>query len=347
MKTLIKQMVLACAVTLPVWADGLSRGGIFERQFLYEEEVHVLRAAESCMSIYYYENTNKKEKLAAAVQELRKMVEKYPDEVNDCETSHGASFTALRAAVDLNDVELVRFLLDHGAHPFFGLMGEMEKVLAPDSKTHPEIVKMLREAREKYSPLEGAIAEAYLPCRHNWVCAGLYYDREDMPQSLGEHAAFDRLPKSAVWGRQPRGYRDKPRTVVLEGLVEAEDGVAFVAAAIGVSDDGRIVSIDRQVLREGAANPTASRSNYWITNTPYVFTKSQADGSVTMLFFDMSEDQQTLQKLTRLTLSRQGEVLRTEQLYPHTHSGTEYKQVGGRTSTEGVALPAADLLLSN
>ena len=346
MKIRMNQIVLACAAALPVCADGLYRGGVFERQFRFYEDEHVVNAADYCLSVYYHEKNGREEKLAAAIRELREMVEKYPDELNDCVQSHGASTTALSVAVELGDVELVRFLLDHGAHPFFGMMGEMEKVLAPDSKTNPEIVKMLREARKDYSPLEGAIAATYLPERHNWVCDFLYYGRKDMPRSVDSHAAFDRLPKAAEWGRIQPVYKYKTHAVVVEGLTEQADGVAFVAASLGVSKDGRILVIDRQILREGEENPAQSTGNYWITNTPYVFTKPQADGRVVMLLFDMAEDKQTLQKLTCLTLSMQGEVLRSEQIYPHAHSGSEYKQVGGRTVTEGFELPAADVLLN-
>lgn len=345
---ILKAVVLACAAALPVWADGLTRSGVFDRQLHSHESSHVLPAADSCLSVWYHENNNREERMAEAIRTLREAVLQYPEEVNDCEIHHGASLTALEAAVEMNDVELVRFLLEHGALPFFGLAGEMESMFDPARKRAPEILNMMREALRKYSPLEAAIALKYLPQRDMWSCDRLhYYEREDMPNSTGPHAAFDRLPKAAVWGLPHPFYKTMSRALVVEGLVAGEDGVAFVAAGLGISEDGRMLSIERCILREGEENPTKSLSNYIITNTPYVFTKALADGSVSVLVFQMSEDKQTLQKLTRLILNMQGETLRTEQLYPHSHSATEYKQVDGRTSTEGLELPAADLLLAD
>lgn len=137
MKTHILIMACAMALTLPAmdksFADGAVypgdvdkpfklindpeyKGHVIEACHAYMEAVDATRNPELAPSL---SESECREKLAAAREELMKRVEMYPDEINDTDWGHHAFETSpFFAAVYGNDLDLVVFMVKRGALPF-------------------------------------------------------------------------------------------------------------------------------------------------------------------------------------------------------------------------------------
>lgn len=96
--------------------DPKYKGHVIEACHAYMEAVDATRNPELAPSL---SESECREKLAAAREELMKRVEMYPDEINDTDWGHHAFETSpFFAAVYGNDLDLVVFMVKRGALPF-------------------------------------------------------------------------------------------------------------------------------------------------------------------------------------------------------------------------------------
>lgn len=330
-----------CLAVLPAWGDGYMSPGDYTQQWRSEAEGNGRGAVIQAVDRYWCDRDTLPEEHEARREGLRKAVLAHPAAVNDCEYACGAPFSALSAAVWLDDVEMVDFLLAHGAYPFGGSMHETMEMLNP-AKTDARIIESLRKAQCGVNVLEALVKAAEMPERSWWRCPHLMSEQYEGAVAATADGGFTRLPQKARFDTE--GLRDGEAVLVrLEGLVEsAEQGaVSFVTIGLGVSPDGRLLSLDQRVLREGAERPSEVWSPYIITHVPYVFTIPRAEGGVSILTFNREA-----KTLTHTVLDKNGAPVSSELLCPRVHKGGEYKRgEGGRLSTEGFELPAADVLL--
>lgn len=85
-------------------------------------------------------------------------INQYPDEVNDYGFDDGFVVTPLSLAIELNDVELVRLLLDKGAFPFLPNSEEIEGLFGRGplvgTSYDMRIIRMISSAQNKYPVYE-------------------------------------------------------------------------------------------------------------------------------------------------------------------------------------------------
>lgn len=335
----VKGMMVACMAALPVWADGSMMPGDYTQQWRNYAEDNGRGEVIAALDRYWCDRDTLPEEHEARREGLRAAVLENPKRVNDCERACGEPFSPLSAAVWLNDVEMVDFLLEHGAFPYGGSTRETEEMMNP-AKTDPRIIESLRKAQRQIDVLEELVKAAEMPTRSSRACPHMQYD---FPVQSSARGGFSRVPQAARYSPDYNSARGE-FLVCLEGLVQQEEqggAVAFAAVGLGVSEDGRLLSIDRRMLPEGAEQQQVEWRPLIVASVPYVFSIPRKDGGVSILTFNREA-----KTLTLTVLDKNGAPVNTESLCPRTHCGKVYKRgTDGRTITEGFELPAAEVLL--
>jgi len=146
-------------------ADGTILPGVMERDadaslhggLNSPDASHVISATDAYLQLV--RSDGPRSDLRAAREALKKAVLQFPDEVNDCCYECGSTaWTALSIAATYNDCDMVSFLLDNGAYPFFASTQEMQELLAPGSRVDAKIKEKLVAAQRVYNLLEAIIS---------------------------------------------------------------------------------------------------------------------------------------------------------------------------------------------
>lgn len=138
-------------------ADGvILPGDITKGRIVGFENTHVIRAADRYLQ--KIRSDGPREEVDEEREKLKNCILQYPDEINDCYYESGANgSTALSIAARYNDSEMVRFLLAHGACPFFPSTKEMQDLFSNEDISK-EIKQELRAAQRSYNILEAIIS---------------------------------------------------------------------------------------------------------------------------------------------------------------------------------------------
>lgn len=195
--------------------------------------------------------------LETAAPKILKVVEQYPDEVNDIIAQDGVACTALESAVKLNDAALVKAMLDRGAIPF-SYYGDESLI---SKHTSPEVAKLIREAQSKYR-----LAKMLLDSR-NSACRDTneqMIPTPDLPRPQATGEPFSRKPRGAY-------FDPVAAAAIYEYSLPplCRDGVTtFYTLQFTVSQDARSVMVIR--YRQQSPSPenriTISRSSFPITS---------------------------------------------------------------------------------
>ena len=158
-----KTLLIICSAILASFtlnnanADGVVLPGDITKERIYGfENTHVIRAADRYLQ--KIRSDGPREEVDEEREKLKNCILQYPDEINDCYYESGANgSTALSIAARYNDSEMVRFLLAHGACPFFPSTKEMQDLFSNEDISK-EIKQELRAAQRSYNILEAIIS---------------------------------------------------------------------------------------------------------------------------------------------------------------------------------------------
>ena len=152
----MRHLLFFFAFTELLYADGAILPGVVENEVsLQKSEHHVIWATSDYLQVIRSDSSP--DEISKVREELKKCILNFPDEINDCYYESGTEgWTVLSIAAAYNDTELVLFLLDNGAYPFFASTRQMQELLSnPDID---EIIKRsLKEAQQTYNILEASI----------------------------------------------------------------------------------------------------------------------------------------------------------------------------------------------
>ena len=334
-------LVVAVVMVPQVWGDGYFVPSDYVRPDMEQDDAEIYGSpVMTAANKYNYEPTpENREKLMAALKE-------HPEQVNDFQYDHG-EYSPLLIAIQQNDYELVNHMINLGAEPMCTdplKLGEMLR----DEKLDKRIVEKLTFELRIAGVHESCVKARLLPKRQPWSCSSLGEYRKPMVSAVGDdmrYRTFSRVPAAAEWLTE--GCGSTPAMVpmnllVQEGLQSGEDGrTVFVRMGLGLSQDGKLMCVEVDTLREGEKEVQRRIARYHISLTPYVFTIPRKDGKTSIIAFCKDAKQ-----VSHTVLGENGQPESTELLYPRAHQGTEYKRENGRTTTEGFELPAAEPLLS-
>lgn len=341
MNPINRALLILSVAALPVWADGYFVPSDYTRHYMQDMPnsmwpSHVMKAVDE-----YYQQYHSGQPIAPYREKIIEAVKKYPNELNDFAYDHGV-YSPLGVAVRLNDYELVDFLIRQGIVPVFDYYSEMEKLLAPNSKVDPRIVEMVRRALDWKKLQEACVKSRLLPDINPWSYTSLYSYERPLPELVDQKKSFSRVPDPAEWMINDEKLDN---ILVLEGLREAKEkradgnNVSFVRMGLGLSQDGKCMTVQLLTLRGGTPEYRVMRHH--ISLVPYVFTIPRKDGGTSIITFSRESKQ-----VCHTVLAKDGQVARTELLYPRPHKGTEYKYTeDGHTTTEGFELPEHDYLM--
>lgn len=156
-----------CATALAVLSAAMVKadGGVYpgnldKRPLMHSDEGykgHVIEACTAYMEAIEDSRTptcplsakEHKERIAILREELKKRIEKYPDEINDTYWGHHAlTASPLYAAVYGNDCDLLKYVLEKGALPF------LPDYCYSDLELSRDVESILYHARSQYNMLE-------------------------------------------------------------------------------------------------------------------------------------------------------------------------------------------------
>lgn len=324
-----------------VWADGYFVPSDYVRPDMNQDDMNIYGSpVMTAANKFNHEPTpENRENLLAALKE-------YPEQVNDFHYDHG-EYSPLLIAIQQNDYELVKYMLNLGAEPMCTEPLVLVEMLR-DAKLDQRIVETMTFALRYAGVHEACVKARLLPSRQPWSYSSLWECKKPMVSAVGDdmrYRTFSRVPAAAEW--LTVGYGSTPARVPLnllvqEGLQSSEDGTTvFVRMGLGLSQDGKLMCVELHTLREGETKVQRRIARYHISLTPYLFTIPRKDGKTSIIAFCKAAKQ-----VRHTILGEDGQPESTELLYPRAHQGTEYKRENGRTTTEGFELPAVEPLLA-